>query len=239
MTPVREELLDAYALADRDTVRIRMNFISSADGSATIEGRSGGLGGDTDLAVMQILRAMADVVLVGAGTVRAEGYGGTGVEGVDAAWRTAHGLPPQPQLAVVSRSLGLAPEDPFFVEGVVRPIVVTCAAASIERRQALEPVADVLVCGETDVDLVAMRDALVQRGLRQVLCEGGPHLLGSLRDAGLVDELCLTLAPRLVGGDAGRIMRGADERSDDLRLLHALPDDDGFLLLRYAASSRP
>jgi len=232
--PSREELGAMYALPDRKTPRIRMNFIASLDGAATLRGRSGDLGGRSDRMLMQILRAMADVILVGAGTVRAEGYGGTRVEGADAGWRLARGLPAQPRLALVSRSLRIEPQHPFFADAVVRPLVVTCAGADAERRAELERVADVLVCGAAAVDLVAMRDALADRGLRQVLCEGGPHLFGALRDARLVDEVCLTVAPRLVGGDAGRILRGVDEEAGQVRLLHAIPDDEGFVLLRYA-----
>lgn len=234
MTPSREELLAAYALPDRDTPRVRMNFIASVDGSATLGGRSGGLGGATDRTLMQILRAMADVILVGAGTVRAEGYGGMGVKGADAAWRQSRGLLGQPLLAVVSGALDLEPRHPVFANAPVRPIVVTCAAAPADRRRALSAVADVIVCGAASVDLPAMRDALAERGLPQVLCEGGPRLFGALRDAHLVDELCLTVAPRAVGGGAARIMRGAREHADELRLIHALADDGGFLLLRYA-----
>ncbi|MCR2810688.1 MULTISPECIES: pyrimidine reductase family protein [unclassified Microbacterium] len=232
--PSREELLAAYRLPDRETPRIRMNFIASVDGAATVHGGSAELGGVTDRALMQILRAMADVIVVGAGTVRAEGYGGTGVGGADAAWRTSQGLPAQPPLALVSRGLEIAPQHPFFAEAVARPLVVTCADADAARRRALEEVADVLVCGETSVDLPAMRDALAERGLRQVLCEGGPHLFGALYEDRLVDEVCLTLAPRLVGGDAGRILRGADEAAARLRLLSVLADAEGFVLLRYA-----
>ena len=87
--PTRDELLAAYALPDRDATRVRMNFVQSADGAVTLQGRSGPLGGDTDRAVMRVLRAMADVVIVGAGTVRVEEYGGLGGDDEDAAWRRA------------------------------------------------------------------------------------------------------------------------------------------------------
>lgn len=233
--PSREELFAAYALPDRVTPRVRMNFVASVDGAATVGGRSAGLGGRTDRVLMQILRAMADVIVVGAGTVRAEGYGGTRVEGEDAAWRASQGLTAQPRLAVVSRSLELGPRHPFFADAVVRPLVVTCSDADAGRRETLAEVADVIVSGRTSVDLTAARGALADRGMPQVLCEGGPEVFGALRDEGLVDEVCLTLSPRLVGGDAGRIMRGASDRVDDLRLLSALTDDEGYLLLRYSA----
>jgi riboflavin biosynthesis pyrimidine reductase len=233
--PSHDELIAAYALPDRATRRVRMNFVASVDGAATVGGRSADLGGSTDRMLMQILRAMADVILVGAGTVRAEGYGGTRVEREDAAWRTSQGLSAQPRLAMLSRTLDLGPRHPFFADAVVRPLLVTCSDADAGRREALAEVADVIVCGRASVDLTAMRDALAERGMPQVLCEGGPEVFGALRDEGLVDEVCLTLSPRLVGGDAGRIMRGAGDRVDDLRLLHALADGEGYLLLRYSA----
>ncbi|QKJ18837.1 pyrimidine reductase family protein [Microbacterium hominis] len=228
-----EALVEAYALEDRTTPRIRMNFVSSIDGAATVAGRSADLGGETDRAVMQVLRAMCDVILVGAGTVRAEGYGGTRVEGEDAAWRRAAGLTGQPRLAVVSRALDLDAAHPFFTEAVVRPLVVTCATAPADRRAALGAVADVLVCGEASVDLAAARERLEGLGMPQILCEGGPHLFGALHAADLVDELCLTLSPRLAGGEAGRILRGGAERVTDMGLAGLLREGD-WLFLRYA-----
>ena len=231
--PTREQLLEAYAIADREMPAVRMNFVTSLDGAVTLEGRSGGLGDEHDRLAMQVLRTLADVVLVGAGTVRVEGYGGLQVGEADAAWRRSRGLPPQPRLAVVSSRLDLGPEHPVFARAVERPIVVTREAAPADRRDALAEVADVLVCGGDTVDLAAMLDAFARLGLRQVLCEGGPHLFGSLVESGLVDELCLSLSPLLVAGGAGRIVRGAPEVEQRMRLVHAIPAGD-LLLLRYA-----
>jgi riboflavin biosynthesis pyrimidine reductase len=170
---------------------------------------------------------------VGAGTVRVEGYGGVRVDEADAAWRREQGLTGQPRVAVVSSRLDLSPGHPFFARAVVRPIVVTRASAPTDRRAALAEVADVLVCGDDAVDLGAMIAALAELGLPQVLCEGGPHLFGSLIEADLVDELCLSLSPMLVAGEAGRIARGAPEVERRMRLVHAIPAGD-LLLLRYA-----
>jgi riboflavin biosynthesis pyrimidine reductase len=236
MTPGIDDLLAAYAIEDRSVPRVRMNFVASADGAATMEGRSGGLGGPTDRTAMEVLRALSDVVLVGAGTVRAEGYGGVRVGDRLATWRQENGLPRQPRLATVSRDLALAPEHPFFAEAVTTPLVITCADVPSERRDRLDAVADVIACGDALVDLSSALDELAGRGLRQVLCEGGPHLFGSLLEARLVDEVCLTMSPVLAGGDAGRIVRGATEHAHPLRLGHALADDEGFLLLRYAVA---
>ena len=231
--PTRDELLEAYAIADRDVPAVRMNFVTSLDGAVTLEGRSAGLGDEYDRLAMQVLRALTDVVLVGAGTVRVEGYGGLRVGEADAAWRRSHGLAPQPRVAVVSSRLDLGPEHPVFARAVERPIVVTRESAPADRRAALADVAEVLVCGDDTVDLGVMLGALAGLGLRQVLCEGGPHLFGSLVESDLVDELCLSLSPLLVAGGAGRIVRGAPEVAHRMRLVHAIPARD-LLLLRYA-----
>lgn len=231
--PDRERLLEAYALSPRATPRVRMNFVSSIDGAVTIDGRSGGLGDANDRLAMQAMRTLADVVLVGAGTVRAEGYGGLSVDEADAAWRRSHGLDEQPRIAVVSARLDLDTRHPFFSDAVRRPIVVTHASAPEPRRAAFAEVADVLVCGDDEVDLAEALRGLTEAGLAQVLCEGGPHLFGALLDADLVDEVCLSLSPMLVGGSAGRIAQGAREAARSMRLVHALPAGD-LVLLRYA-----
>jgi riboflavin biosynthesis pyrimidine reductase len=212
-----DELVAAYAPADRETPRVRVNFVSSLDGSATIGGRSGGLGDAEDQRIMTVLRDAADVLLVGAGTVRAEGYGGVPVP-----------------LAVVSSSLDLDPGHPVF-QGTDAPrYVITHEGAPEARREALASVAEVLVCGRNGVDLRAAIVALVERGHTQVLCEGGPRLFGDLVREGLVDELCLSLSPVIVGGTAGRIVRGAPEELRRMRLLHVLQGET-LLFLRYAA----
>lgn len=229
----RARLLAAYDLPDRAATRVRMNFVMSVDGAVTLDGRSGGLGDDADRLAMGVLRTLADVVLVGAGTVRAEGYGGLRLGGDAVAWRRTQGLADQPRIAVVSSALDLDPGHPFFAEAVTRPIVVTHAASDPGRRAALAEVADVLVCGATAVDPLAMRDALAAAGLPQILCEGGPHLFASLVEADAVDELCLSLSPLLVSGDAGRITAGGHEHARRMRLVHAIPARD-LLLLRYA-----
>jgi len=232
----RDELFEAYALADRSTPRVRMNFVMSLDGAVTVDGRSGGLGDASDRLAMQVLRTLADVVLVGAGTVRAEGYGGVRVGDPDAAWRAAHGLASQPRIAVVSSRLDLDPGHPFFAKATERPIVVTHGASPAHRREALGEVADVLVCGEASVDVELMVQALAERGLPQVLCEGGPHLFGSLVAADRVDELCLSLSPMIVAGDPGRMVRGVRELRRHMRLVHAIVAGD-LLLLRYARAA--
>ena len=233
--PNREALRAAYALPDREITRVRMNFVSSLDGAVTLGGRSGALGGETDRTLMQVLRTMADVVLVGAGTVRAEGYGGMRVDEESVLWRREHGLPDQPLLAVVSGTLRLEPTDAAFAQAVRRPVIVTTDAAAAARGAAFAPVADVLACGDAARYLRTMRSALAERGGAQVLCEGGPHLFGALLCADMVDEVCVTVSPRFVGGEAGRIVQGAAEMDRRFDLAGLLSDDDGFAFLRYTA----
>ncbi|MGH3715921.1 MAG: pyrimidine reductase family protein [Micromonosporaceae bacterium] len=226
------ELIAAYAFPDRAQDWLRVNFVASADGAATVDGHSEGLSSPPDKRVFGILRMLCDVLLVGAGTVREEGYRALRLDGVRRAWRRAAGLPEVPVLAVVSSRLALDPAAPLFADAPVRPLVITHGGSPIERRDQLAVVADVIVAGDAEVDLAAARAALAARGLRHVLCEGGPHLFGSLLAADQVDELCLTVAPLLTGAGAGRIVAGPAAPPRRCQLAQAL-HADGDLLLRY------
>ncbi|MFI5842749.1 pyrimidine reductase family protein [Catenuloplanes sp. NPDC051500] len=224
------DLVEAYAM-DRPSVRV--NFVSSADGAATLDGRSGGLGNANDQRILGLLRQLADVLLVGAGTLRAEGYGGLRVSPDAVRWRAAHGLPDHPRLAVVSARLhGLGPEHPAFADAPVRPLVITVDAAPAAGRSALESVADVLTCGDETLDAAALPGLLADRGLPGVLCEGGPTLFGALAAADRVDELCLTLSPTLAGPGPDRIIAGPASVPRRLALRHVITDDE-LLFLRY------
>ncbi|MGY4857884.1 pyrimidine reductase family protein [Cryobacterium sp. AP23] len=236
--PDPAEVLDRYRVADRSRPHLRVNFVSSLDGAATHDGLSGGLGDDADRLVFDTLRMLTDVILVGAGTVRAEGYGGIRFTDTAVAWRLANGLPEHPPVAIVSGRLDLDPVHPVFTRAATRPLVVTHAQAPAERRAALAAVADVLVCGDAAVDHALMVRTLTQRGYRQVLCEGGPSLFGSLLAADAVDELCLTLSPLLESGRAPRIAAGDSATPRRMRLAHALPAGD-TLLLRYLRAPEP
>lgn len=224
-----DDLLAHVAFPD-DRTWLRANFIASVDGAATRDGRSGGLGDAADRRMFELLRYEADVVLVGAGTLRDEEYGGFRVSDAAVAWRTARGLPPHPVLALVSRSLTLDPASPLFAEAPVRPIVYTVASAPRDRRAALDRVADVVDAGESDADPRRIRDDLAARGLRRIHSEGGPHLFGALLAAGVVDALHLTLAPTVESGDAGRIVRGAAAVPRDAHLASVLRSGDELLL---------
>lgn len=228
----REALVARYAVTDRSAPRVRVNFISSIDGAATHGGLSGGLNNAADKMVFDTLRMLADVVVVGAGTVRAEGYGDINLVPDAVAWRLANGLGPQPPVAIVSSNLDISPEHPLFAQPAVRPFVVTHAGSPVERRDALAGVADVLVCGDQAVDLGLMAAALAESGHPQMLCEGGPRLLGSLIEADLVDELCLTISPVLEGGPAGRIAHGDAVATRRMSLV-SLFSVESMLFLRY------
>ena len=225
-----DDLLDDD-IVNRGEPGVRVNFISSVDGAATTGGLSGGLGDDSDHRRFELLRRAADVVVVGAGTVRAEGYGPLRVSDESARWRSEHGMPEHPVFAIVSGSLDLDPASRIFTEAPVRPIVVTTETA--EGADAFADVADVIVAGTQHADLPAMLAALTERGLVRVLCEGGPSLFGSLLAVDRVDELYLTVAPRLEAGDARRIASGDIPQPRHLGLLTVLRSGD-TLLLTYA-----
>ncbi len=227
-------IIDSYA-PDRTIPRVRVNFVTSLDGAVTLDGRSGGLGDEADRRAMRAMRLHADAVMVGAGTVRVEGYGSLGLDRADQAWRTAHGLPAYPRMVVVSGRLDLDPSLPAFSDMPVRPVVVTCARADVNAREALSGVADVLVHGTDRVDLRgAMAELRDRYGISQVLCEGGPHLFGSLLAEDLVDEVCLTVSGLAAGPGAGRIVAGPSGAPvRPMRLAGALAAGS-TLLLRYA-----
>ena len=226
------ELLATYQVVDRSRAHLRANMIASIDGAATHQGLSGGLNGPADKQVFDLLRRLADVIIVGAGTVRAEGYGGMRLAEQDVAWRREHGLSDHPVFAIVSGRLDLDPASPVFTEAPVRPLVLTHSGSPTAQRTGLSWVAEVLVCGEQEVDPVALRLALESRGLPQMLTEGGPHLLGTLAGAQVLDEICLTLSPLIEGGAAMRITRDGPPVHTGMRLTGLLTAED-MVMLRY------
>lgn len=227
--------LDDVAIGDHYSARVgspwlRVNFVSSIDGAATVDGKSGGLGGEADHRVFDILRTLCDVVLVASGTVKAEGYGAMILDAPSVDARVLAGLKPQPTFAIVSGSLDLDPSSDVFAKAPVRPLVITTSSAP--PNEALGAVADVVACGSKTVDPVLMVSKFVERGLTRIHCEGGPSFFGSLIAADVVDELCLTVSPLLVGGDSGRIAKGAVPDPRTMSLAGVLRSDD-TLLLRY------
>ncbi|WP_181779668.1 pyrimidine reductase family protein [Pseudonocardia pini] len=219
------DLTEPYAYPpDLDRPWVRVNFVSSLDGAVSVDGRSAGLGSAADKAVFGILRRLADVVLVGAGTARAERYRG--------ARKPTVGRDTPPPIAVVTGSAALAPDLGLFTDTAVPTIVLTTAEAPADRRAALrEAGGDVVEL--PDLAPATLLAELERRGLRRVLCEGGPGLHGDLVAAGAVDELCLTLAPLLAAGDAGRIARSAAGHDPETMTLESVLESEGNLLLRY------
>lgn len=211
---------------------LRLNMVASADGGAWVQGLSGGLSSKGDKRVFGVLRGLADVIMAGAATVRAERYAAVNPR---ESWREIRaGRPAAPPLAVVSRGLNLDLTGPLFT-GVSRTIVVTCASAPAARLKAAAEVADVIVAGDEGVDLRAAVADLHERGLRRILCEGGPKINAQLAAAGLVDELCLSVSPMLLGGDAARILDG--EPSQVKLELRQVLEEEGVLFCRYTRES--
>jgi riboflavin biosynthesis pyrimidine reductase len=193
---------------------LRANMISSVDGAATGGGGvTASLGNQADRELFLHLRGLADVVMVGAGTVRDEGYGP-----VDGA-----------TLAIVSRGLDLDFTSRAFTEATTRTILITVAGA--ERLDEARKHADVIIAGETSVDFAIAVAELHLRGLTKIHCEGGPAVLAQVAAAGLLDELCLTLSPQLIGGTAPRIMEGLPVGA--ALKLAAVRQEDDHLFLRY------
>ena len=233
-----DQLLRLYAAPAEAERWVRMMFVSSVDGAAALEDRSGGLGSAADRRVFNLARRDADVILVGAGTVRAEGYEGELLDSAARRWRLEHGMSAHPDVAVVSGTLGLDPDSAFFTQAPVRPLIVTthaACAADPEHADRLAEVADVLRCGRQQVDPVAVLRNLGERGHRVIHGEGGPALFGAFAAADTVDELQLSLSPLLAGPEGPRILGGAAEASvlpTSLRLAHVL-EENSMLLLRY------
>jgi riboflavin-specific deaminase-like protein len=211
---------------------LRVNFVSSVDGGATADGLSGGLSGDADKRVFELLRRTTDAVLVGAGTVRSEGYGAMRVSDASVAWRTARGLSEHPVFVIVSGSLDLDPASEVFTKAPVLPIVVTTGTSREASRARFEGLARVIVAGNEHLDVAAMLVSLRELGLDNILSEGGPTLFGSLLESGAVDELRLTVSPVLVAGDAKRISGGPLRHPIDARLDEILLSGD-VMMLRY------
>ena len=239
----RDELADLYAypVGLRDPW-VRANFVSSIDGSATSGNVSEGLGTPADKTVFMLLRQLADVIVVGAGTARAENYGGAGTDPV---FRRAlydrgiggHRDGAPPPIAVVTASAALEPGARLFTETEVPTLIITTSTAPEDRKQQLADAgAHVIEVGGVAITPQGLLNTLAELGLRRVLCEGGPHLFGELLEANAVDELCVTTAPVLIGGTARRISLSAHEFRVPMVRRHILLDEDGTALTRWTRS---
>ena len=208
-----------------------LDMISSADGATHIDGTSGALGSEGDHVVFRAIRAVADVILVAAGTVRSENYRPVRASDAVRAQRVARGQTPVARLAILSRHLDFDFDTDLF-SGDQPPLLLTTSAAPASAMRRAEAITEVVRFDGDRVGLVEAVQALAQRGAGIVLAEGGPTLNGQLHDAGLIDELCLTLSPLLVGSDAARVIDGAGLHLQRLSLDRVL-EEDGWLFLRY------
>ncbi len=236
--PAIDDLLDPYVRVDRlradGRCWVLANMVAGLDGTAAVGGRVGVLSHGSDAELFRLMRTVADVVLVGAETVRLEGYGPVHLPKQRRVERLSQGRSATPPIAVVSRSLALDWSAALFVEeDGVRPLVITCTDADPGRRKEAAEHADVIVAGDEQVDLGLALAALGERGHRVVLTEGGPTLLGQLTDGGYLDELCLTLAPMMGGDPLPVAVTPPGGRITKFRRCHAATDADGTLFLRY------
>lgn len=237
----RPALAAGYAYPD-DPPRgwwLRTNMVATVDGEGVAEnGLTRGISSDADRDLLKLLRALSDVIIVGSSTAVRENYGPELVRDIDAEFRVAAGQPPHPPIALVSSRLAdLDPSSRIFVEAPVRTLVFTAATAPPDRQEALADVADVIVAGETRVDPKQVVAALVERGYQRLLSEGGPRWLGALLAAGLIDEFCLTMTGRLLGGESPfHIVHG--EVVDAPLELAGLLADGSDLYLRYLVVPR-
>jgi riboflavin biosynthesis pyrimidine reductase len=217
---------------------LRANMVASADGAANLDGVTNGLSSAADRHLFALLRTLADVIVVGAATVRAERYAPVRQHEL---WPDLRpGRTPTPPIAVISSRLDLDPSSRLIASAPpsARTIVITTAQAPADRRADLDGLADILVAGQETVDLKAAVTALAERGHRRMLAEGGPHLLAQIAAAGLLDELCLTVGPLLAGAGPGRILAGPPSAlpPQPLTLAHVL-EDAGSLFCRYVRKS--
>jgi riboflavin biosynthesis pyrimidine reductase len=213
---------------------LRANMVASVDGAASLDGVTRGLSSAADRRVFALLRTLADVIVVGAATVRAEKYAPVRQHEL---WPDLRpGRAPTPPIAVITARLGIDPASRLITEAPAsaRTIIITTASAPAGQRALLEEHAEVIVAGQDRVDLKTAVAALAERGHRRMLTEGGPHVLAEIAAAGLLDELCLTVSPVLAGPAPARILAGSASAGapQPLTLAHVL-EEDGYLLCRY------
>lgn len=220
--------------------RVLLNMVSSLDGRATLEGRSGQLSGPADRELFHALRAAVDAVLVGAGTVRTERYGRMIADASVRTRRAERGLPEEPLACIVSGRADLDADVPLLSRAEAQVVLLTCSQARL--LDASAHLDYVRQPGEK-LDLAAALQELTKRfGVQLVLCEGGPHLAGELLAAGLVDELFLSLSPQLAGGEPAtglglRIVAGAELVPPAPAQLRGVLREGSTLFLRYDVSA--
>jgi riboflavin-specific deaminase-like protein len=231
-TTVRDQIiqLDLISSARDDRPYLVTNFAVTVDGKATLHGRSGPIGSDTDTEMLVCLRTRVDAVMIGAGTMRAERYGRPIADPGKRGRRERRGFSQDPLLVIVSGRLDIPWDAPVFGDRGARVLIFTTSDA-----EPPETVAEVRVVRHegSDVDLVeALAYLRAHRGVRALLCEGGPRLHAQLLDGGLVDELFVTHAPKLAGGDGPGLAVGLPDLERPLEVAWLL-DEDGELFARY------
>jgi riboflavin biosynthesis pyrimidine reductase len=210
---------------------VRANFVISLDGAVELGGRSSPLAGPADRLAFMAMRAVADVILVGAGTVREENYGPVKLDLASVDRRRSRDQVDLPPLAIVTNR-GLLDPDARVFSGVTRPLLLTTRMAA-DSHVKLEAAAEVIECGDQFVELDSALEELRRRGLDRVLCEGGPTLLRSLVEADALDELCLTTSPFLAGWGHHTLVSN-DPLSAPLGFtMTSVAEGDGMLLCRY------
>jgi riboflavin-specific deaminase-like protein len=227
------EELDFVSMASDERPYLLTNFVLSLDGRAAIGGRSGPLGSDTDTAMLVALRTRVDAVMIGAGTMRAERYGRVVSDPAKRERREREGLSPDPLMVLVSGRLDLPWDAPLFSEGAGEVLILTSSEA--EPPETMAPVRVERFEGMVDL-AAALAHLRADRGVRALLCEGGPRLHAQLIEAGLVDELFVTHAPRIAGGEGPTLVTGLSEADRRLRLawlLHELDTEELFTRYRF------
>jgi riboflavin-specific deaminase-like protein len=230
-TTVAEQLNDLALneLAHPDRPYLVLNFATTLDGRAAINGRSGPIGSATDTEMLQRLRTRVDAVMIGAGTMRAERYGRMVSDPEFRAYRERTGLAHDPLALIVSNRLELPWDAPLFTNGGGSCVVFT--ASSETPPETATPVTCVRHPDGVDLER-CLEWCRKERNIRSVLCEGGPTLHGRLREGGLADELFLTIAPKIAGGEGPRVLEGALPDIDQVELAWLL-ESENELFTRY------
>lgn len=233
-----DELADLYEYPEFENSWVRANFVVSIDGAVTTNGSSGGLTTPLDQRILKLLRDLADVVLVGASTIRVEDYIGIRTSEAGRQRRVMRGLSTVAPLAVVSGRADIDPDSRLLTNTSVPPIILTSTdAPATAKRNLAAAGAEVIELGPNPIDVGAIIESLQSLGLRRILCEGGPTLTGQLAAGQVLDEICVTTVPKMVCGTAHRITHSDRHANLGMRCNHLILDDDGTQFARWTRES--
>ena len=234
-TTIAEQLADYNPGQDEaggELPFLALNFVTTLDGHAAIDGRAAPIGSDTDLRMLLALRSRFGAVMVGAESLRAEPYGRLISDADIRARRERRGLSHDPLAVILTASMDLPWDASLFTCGGGRIAIFTGSDREApETATSLRVVRDAAGGDRVEIREV-LRHLRQERGVRSVMCEGGPHVFGQLAAADLVDELFLTFAPKLTGGNEPRILEGELPEVRDMELVWLL-EEDGELFARY------